>query len=110
MDWNIINSIASIAGGVVAGVMSAHIVVRHAVRRDRKEHDSRITTLIHDMQRAITTEMRSEHKELHGRISALRDDTYRDIVAQIGSLEGRMAGVDNIMRTLLDRYMGARDA
>lgn len=108
MDWGALGPAVSIVGGALGGVVAAWIGVRYQLRRDQEDWSARITRMVHDTRTLLAQEIKGESKELHTRISELRDDTFKELLSRIGTIEGRLVGIDNIMRTLVDRYMGAK--
>ena len=110
--WDlVVSAAASAAAGAAGGVIAAAIGVAYHRRRDRERDRTATVEAVREAMdgrlEAIVSEQKAINRELHGRISGLRDD-HGETREQLGRIEGQLSAVNNTLHIIQNKYMGPK--
>ena len=107
-------AIASIAGGICAGVLSAVVAATYQARRDRERRHHDLVTAVREgidtRLQAVVMEQREADRLIHEKVSSLRDDTVRQLLDRLATIEGRLVSIDTWIQLMQRKFMGIEDS
>ena len=102
----VILTVASILGGILGGVVAASIGVSFQLRRDRAHQQQQTREIVSSLIKEVRNETKEEMRIIHGRISSLRDDTYREVIDRLARIEGQLTGVRTVTDIIQRKGLG----
>lgn len=102
-------AVASVAGGIFAGVISAVVAATYQARRDReRRHHDLVTAVREGIDARIQTvvaDQRESDRLIHEKVSSLRDDTVRQLLDRLATIEGRLVSIDTWIQLMQRKFM-----